>query len=348
MTDPTDILRQFVPFDAMTEESLSRILPEVQRIDLKAGQVLFKQREKDSYSIYLLEGEVRLGTKEGSRQTVRSGTSQSSYALSALKPRQYTGIASKDVSVLRINTELIDKVISWESTTWETTDGIEVTEIDSDSDKSWMHHMIDTPAFLHLPTSNIGALYKALVEVPVKAGDEIVKQGEAGEYYYIIQSGTAHVSRINEQGKETSLAMLKKGDTFGEEALISGEPRNAGVTMKSDGVVIRLSRKHFNELLKAPLVKSVSPETALEMVRQKAVLIDTRFESEYRNNGNIRGSINIPLYMLRLKQDKLSRSKQYILYCDTGQRSSAATFLLGERGFDAYVLEGGLSALQMT
>jgi rhodanese-related sulfurtransferase len=33
-----------------------------------------------------------------------------------------------------------------------------------------------------------------------------------------------------------------------------------------------------------------------------------------------------------------------VVYCDTGRRSSAAAYILVERGFDAYVLQGGLSA----
>lgn len=68
-------------------------------------------------------------------------------------------------------------------------------------------------------------------------------------------------------------------------------------------------------------------------------------ENEHQNDGKIKGSMNMPLYLLRLRINKIDKSKIYILYCDTGARSSAAAFLLSERGFDAYVLEGGLSAL---
>jgi rhodanese-related sulfurtransferase len=49
------------------------------------------------------------------------------------------------------------------------------------------------------------------------------------------------------------------------------------------------------------------------------------------------------LYLVRLKLSTLDRSKPYVVYCDTGRRSSAAAYILVERGFDAYVLTGGLS-----
>jgi rhodanese-related sulfurtransferase len=64
-------------------------------------------------------------------------------------------------------------------------------------------------------------------------------------------------------------------------------------------------------------------------------------ESEHANTG-LKDSDNIPLFMLRLKVDSLDPNVPYIVYCDTGRRSSAAAFLLSERGFHAYCLKGGL------
>jgi rhodanese-related sulfurtransferase len=55
--------------------------------------------------------------------------------------------------------------------------------------------------------------------------------------------------------------------------------------------------------------------------------------------------------LIRLKLSTFDRSKPYVVYCDTGRRSSAAAYILVERGFDAYVLQGGMSAgagLQLT
>jgi rhodanese-related sulfurtransferase len=78
-----------------------------------------------------------------------------------------------------------------------------------------------------------------------------------------------------------------------------------------------------------------------------ALWLDVRLESEYKNAA-LPGSINVPLFMLRLKASSLDHGKKYIVYCDTGRRSSSAVYLLTERGFDAYVLKGGLMALKQT
>ena len=81
-----------------------------------------------------------------------------------------------------------------------------------------------------------------------------------------------------------------------------------------------------------------------EMVRGGAVLMDVLLESEHRA-GSIKGSVNIPLFMLRLKAAELDQSKRYICYCETGRRSQAAAYLMSEQGFESFTLKGGLQAM---
>jgi rhodanese-related sulfurtransferase len=56
------------------------------------------------------------------------------------------------------------------------------------------------------------------------------------------------------------------------------------------------------------------------------------------------GAINLPLYFIRLKLKSLDRNVHYVVCCDTSRRSSAAAYILSERGFHASVLLGGLPA----
>ena len=55
-------------------------------------------------------------------------------------------------------------------------------------------------------------------------------------------------------------------------------------------------------------------------------------------------AINLPLYFIRLKLKSLDPKLHYVVCCDTGRRSSAAAYILAERGLNASVLKGGLSA----
>jgi rhodanese-related sulfurtransferase len=64
---------------------------------------------------------------------------------------------------------------------------------------------------------------------------------------------------------------------------------------------------------------------------------------EYENQ-HLDGAINIPLYFIRLKISTLDPEKKYVVCCDTGRRSSAGAYILSERGYQAYVLRGGIGS----
>ncbi|MBV8306009.1 MAG: cyclic nucleotide-binding domain-containing protein [Gammaproteobacteria bacterium] len=139
------------------------------------------------------------------------------------------------------------------------------------------------------------------------------------------------------------LAELGVGDTFGEEALIAEAKRNATVTMLTDGVLMRLNKQDFRELMNEPLLQWVTPDAARKIVAQGGRWLDVRLPSEHQNLA-VEGALNVPLYLIRLKLSTFDRNKPLVVYCDTGRRSSAAAYILVERGFDAYVLKGGMSA----
>ena len=138
------------------------------------------------------------------------------------------------------------------------------------------------------------------------------------------------------------LAELQVGDTFGEEALISDAKRNATVTMPSDGAVMRLGKDDFKKLLNEPMLDWLSPEEAEKIVADGGKWLDVRLPSEFENQ-HMDGAINIPLYFIRLKINTLDHDKKYVVCCDTGRRSSAGAYILNERGYQAYVLRGGIN-----
>jgi rhodanese-related sulfurtransferase len=183
-------------------------------------------------------------------------------------------------------------------------------------------------------------MLKRFQRVGVKRGQVVIREGDAGDYYYVLEAGKCLVER-NVGGVSMKLAELKGGDAFGEEALVANAKRNATVTMLAEGSLFRLAKEDFNELLKKPLLQSVTMEQARAKVGGGGQWIDTRYPSEYQYD-KLPGAINIPLSEVRNAVKVLDRTREYILYCQSGRRSSAAAFLLAQRGFRAFVLEGGL------
>ena len=79
----------------------------------------------------------------------------------------------------------------------------------------------------------------------------IIKEGEMGDVFYILEEGNCIATKTMEPGKpEEQVKEYKEGDYFGERALIKGEPRAANIIAKSDIVkVISLDRVSFKRLL---------------------------------------------------------------------------------------------------
>ncbi|MGK0297821.1 MAG: CRP-like cAMP-binding protein [Gammaproteobacteria bacterium] len=341
------ILKSFVPPNALNHENFEELASKTFVEDLATGATIFKEGDADKKSVYLVEGDVELRAADGSTVIVSSGTEKTKHALSNLQPRRHTAVTKTACKVTRIDSDLLDILM-----TWDQMSGIEVDEISVDEggqdeeegDGDWMTRILQSKAFLQIPPGNIQAMFMRIQEVPVSAGDTIIKQGEDGDYYYIINSGKCKVTKPSKTATELTLATLSDGDAFGEEALLSEAKRNANIIMITDGVLMRLSKEDFNELLKEPMLTWLTNEEADKLVEDGiGVWIDVRLDSEFKNNG-IEGAVNIPLYMLRMKVDKLDASKTYILYCDTGRRSSAGAYLLSERGLSAACLKDGLSS----
>jgi rhodanese-related sulfurtransferase len=195
-------------------------------------------------------------------------------------------------------------------------------------------------AFAQLPAAHINEMLRRFTRVNAKRGQVVVREGEEGDFYYVIEAGKCLVERTV-GGVSMRLAELKSGDAFGEEALVANAKRNATVTMLADGALLRLAKEDFNELLKKPLLQSLNLDQARAKVAAGGQWIDVRYPSEYQYD-KLPGAINIPLSEVRNAVKVLDRSREYVLYCQSGRRSSAAAFLLAQRGLKAFALEGGL------
>jgi CRP-like cAMP-binding protein len=73
-------------------------------------------------------------------------------------------------------------------------------------------------------------------------GDIVFRQGESGKNMYIIQSGSVEVSRRDEDGKESVLALLEKDDFFGEMAIMQDDKRSATIKALQHTRLLPLTR----------------------------------------------------------------------------------------------------------
>lgn len=331
-------LRDLVPINALSSVHIEELSKKAIIEDIRSGRYLFKKGDRDYQSVYLLEGTVELvGNGREVVGSVRAGSDAARHPLAHKQPRQLSVRASGKVTIARIDSSLLDVLLTWDESA-----GYDVVEIDAQDDDDWMTRMLQSQAFLQLPPSNIHQLLMRLEAVSVKAGDVVVRQGEEGDYFYIVKSGRLAVTRkASARTKEVLLAELGDGACFGEDALVSGTRRNASVMMITDGSLMRLSKDDFNELLRTPMVHEIDFDTASKRVADGARWLDVRLPGEF-DNQSIKGSTNLPLSALRDQCSELDSSTSYIVCCDTGRRSAAGAFLLSQRGLDVYTLKNGL------
>jgi CRP-like cAMP-binding protein len=343
------LLRSFSPLDGLKSENLQTLARKTVLRELSAGRLLFKEGDSDKRTYYLVNGVLELMRDERTVTVLRGGSPEARNPIAPFTPRRYTARAvSERVEFITIDSDMLDMML-----TWDQTGSYEVGELSSANEQAqasddWMTTLLQTKAFHRIPPANIQAIFMRMQRLEAKTGDVIIKQGDDGDYFYVIVKGKCVVTRetpLNKAG--IKLAELGMGDTFGEEALIADAKRNANITMLTDGALMRLAKDDFRKLLNEPMLQWVEFEQAKNLVANGGKWLDVRLPSEFENV-HLDDALNLPLYFLRLKLKTLDPKLHYIAVCDTGRRSSAAAYILAERDLNVSVLKGGMNAANLT
>lgn len=327
-----NLTRSLVPLKDMSESHLFALLDDAEMEIAYAGQTLFAEGSYDGQHVYLLYGNVSLIDAKGGRTQIKGR--ESLFPIAHHQPRLVTAVADSDCSLLRINSERLDKMLTWS----QVADYLQLNisrQRDMDEDMDWIMTVLRSNLFFKVPPLNVEQIFSCLTPQLVYTGDMVIRQGEIGEQCYFIKEGEADVIR-NVEGKRQHLAVIATGRCFGEDALVNETVRNATVQMRTDGVLMRLEKQDFYKLLKEPDVATLAL-SELEASRLNSICVDVRSGEEYAT-AHLQEAVNIPLNILAIKSRLLSKDKNYIFYCDTGRRSRAAAYLLAQQGYNALAL----------
>ena len=308
---------------------------------LGPGVRLFAEDERDRKLVYLLSGEIELRSRANAQvQRITAGMPETWSPIGNKQPRQWTAMTTSEVEIIRIDMEQFDQMLTWDQMATGEASPKTKTVIKGEGD--WRTKLRSTLGFNNIPAANIEKVFERMEAVDVTVGDVVIRQGDPGDFFYLIDKGSAKVTRqMMGKGKPVELAEIGAGVAFGEEALISDKPRNANVVMISEGRLMRLAKKDFLSLLKEPLLDNIDLSSALEKLSDDAVFLDVRVPSEFKES-RLPNAVNIPLNELRQRIGELNAKTYYVCYCSTGRRSSAAAFLLSNQGLNASVLKNGL------
>ena len=129
------------------------------------------------------------------------------------------------------------------------------------------------PFLAALPADELTTVIAGMRRETHAAGAAIVEQGQPGDRFCFLRSGTADVVYEEESGLEHTVAHLQAGDFFGEVALLETSNRTATVVATEASVVLTLDRETFVALVER---SKFAREAILEQVRNAAFLRKVR------------------------------------------------------------------------
>ncbi len=336
-------LKNYYPFNKMEEKFLPLLLEQFEVYDFEKNDDIFKHDDNKLYAKYVIGGTVKVNYPSGRVKSVKSTSLQSYYPIGEVNSQKKltSSVESDDAKVMMMNNIFLDHFTVWDNLFKETSAD---SPLRGHQSYCWVVGLLLSKAVQMLPRGHVDQIFKNLEPVYVNEGEEIISEGDSGDYCYIIVKGEANVYKCVADGEDL-VATLGEGVMFGENALVSKEPRTASVRMKSNGILMKMIGKKFSSLLKSHVVRWLTVDAAYEKILEGAVLLDVREVDEFRNIG-FQDCVNIPMGHLREKCDEMLDKSMTVITCsNTGMRCASAAFLLATLGYDVYSMQGGLLGL---
>jgi len=333
-----ELLARFSPFNTLAFDYLSKVMEKASVKEYSKGTIIFKRGRELRELFYLVSGDVDLIDSQFEVTSISSETEPYSVPLNSTSPTKVSAVAKSEVVILSVESDFSDLVLAWSESGNEqaSEDDADNSEPASAEEGDWMSSLLQSPFFNKIPPGNIRQLFLRFKSQKVAADEIIIKEGERGEFFYVLEVGSAKV--VDKQGN--ILAALRPGDYFGEESLVGDTTRNATVIMLTPGKLMSLEKSDFLTLLQEPVRRYITYEelTKAGEAQNPYQIIDVRLSVERRFQ-SVANSRNIPLSHLRKNLPSLDQSLIYVVTDDAGRRADVAAQLLTQAGYETLILQ---------
>ncbi len=342
MTPRSSDLKKYRYFSSLSDAALESLSAKLVEVNFSARTEVIKEGSAGDYFYFIKSGrlEVTKMTKSGQEAklvVITSGQGFGEMSLLTGSNRFCSVRSTTDVTLYQLAKRDFEDIAAHET-------AFRNMLLKKAEEYSEYNKIKVLQPFALLEPDKMYAILARMIEKTYSLGENIIVQGEKGDYYYIIKTGrVAVLQKMWDEQEAKQVAVLGEGDGFGEEALIRDEPRNATCRALEETNVYALDKIDFSQILQTSFLQSIIsedifPDTYLE----KYVIVDVRPAEEFEAE-HIAGAVNIPLDVLRRKCGELDKAKKYITYCTNDARGMVAAFLLKNRGFDAKCLKGGVT-----
>lgn len=233
-------------FSNLGREEFQEVIRKLKSRRYNAGELVAKEGEPgDSFFIISL-GEVEVFRIEKGQRvhitTLQEGAFFGQYSFFSNTKRTASAVASVESEVLEVTKRDLKALMDEYPKIREALEAFY-------RDRVLSSIISNFPLFEPVEEAERKELATKFELVEAERGTAIIHEGDEGEAFYILRSGEAEVSKLNEKRRRVVLAALKDGDFFGEISLLTNQPCTATVTATKKSSLMRLSRDNFNEII---------------------------------------------------------------------------------------------------
>lgn len=258
--DAGALLRGVALFAALPEPALAELAKEVVWVTYPPGAVVVRQGDPGDRFFAIVQGRVAVLREqesglEKSVAVLSPGDCFGEIALLAPVPRSATVRATEKVALLALGREGFGRLV-------KALPGVDLTRMIRAA--ATLHR---NPLFGSLPPERVASLLPKLAPKHVAAGEVVVRRGEPGDFFYMIDDGELEVL---DEGDVHPVAKLSNGDHFGEIALLGNVPRVATVRAVRASSLWELAKADFFGVLSRDMALSQRlEEEARARLREK-------------------------------------------------------------------------------
>ncbi|CCH40669.1 cAMP-dependent protein kinase regulatory subunit [Wickerhamomyces ciferrii] len=223
------VVKNFL-FSSLDEDSFKTVINALEEAKYPAGTEVIRQGDEGDFFYVVETGYVQFFVDGKNVNRFGAGASFGELALMYNSPRAATAVAESDLVLWVLDRVTFRRILLAKT---------------SKKRQLYESFLKEVPVLSRLSLFERSKLADALETESYKSGDVIIKEGEVGENFYLVENGEADV--IKNQGG--LIGHVKRGDYFGEVALLNDTPRQASIVAKTDVQVATLDKRGFQRLL---------------------------------------------------------------------------------------------------
>ena len=246
-------------FSELDPPALARLAASCQLVELAAGEVLLREGEAGDELYVVISGALRVTRREGEGALVvgelRPGEHVGELALLEKSPRTATVTSLQACTLLSLSRRVLEPLFESQPQVRE------MLAASLAERRRWsaaQHFRPPSEAIVSalarflegVERATLQALEREVQWVALPRGAVLLKQGEAGDCLYFVESGRLRIHARGEDGEEVTIAEVGPGESVGEMALLGGQPRSASASAAIDCELLRLSKAGFERLLR--------------------------------------------------------------------------------------------------